>query len=295
MPIWTMRSSLPTCLQCWARARAAGVVHVVAVATTAASSAAVQALSASHVGVSPTAGLHPNHVAEAAPGDWDAVVALAEAGRVVALGETGLDRHWHNTPFPQQEDYFNRHLELAHRLNLPVIIHCREADADVLCLLRDVFDRHGPLEGVLHSFAGSPELAETGLAVGLHLSFSGVLTIERRRGYWSAAAYARWIPAADRNRLSLSCPRTPTRPTQRTGLRGAYGRRSGWGAFAGTFGTGGTNYGQCAQALPFAWLTDSPRRLNLIQVFVVRHRPAQPAFSGSRGALWATSWPSVTC
>jgi TatD DNase family protein len=185
-----------------ARARAAGLVHVVAVATSAASSAAAQVLSAAHTGVSPTAGIHPNHVAEAAPGDWDTVVALAEAGRVVAIGETGLDRHWHDTPFPQQEDYFNRHLELAHRLDLPVIIHCREADADVLRLLRAVFERHGPLRGVLHSFAGSAELAETGLAVGLHLSFSGVLTYKNAAEVRTAAAR---VPL-DRLLIETDCP-----------------------------------------------------------------------------------------
>ena len=57
-------------------------------------------------------GIQPNHVAEAAAGDWDEVVRLADDPRVVALGETGLDRYWDYTPFPQQEDYFARHLEL---------------------------------------------------------------------------------------------------------------------------------------------------------------------------------------
>jgi TatD DNase family protein len=184
------------------RARAAGVVHVVAVATSAASSAAVQVLSANHAGVSPTAGIHPNHVAQTAPGDWDAVVALAEAGRVVALGETGLDRHWHDTPFPQQEDYFERHLELAQRLHLPVIIHCREADADLLGMLRTAFERRGPVTGVLHSFAGSPELAETGLTVGLHVSFSGVLTYKNAAAVRSAAAR---VPL-DRLLVETDCP-----------------------------------------------------------------------------------------
>jgi TatD DNase family protein len=193
------RDDLPSVLE---RARAAGVVHVVAVATSAASSAAVQVLSATHAGVSPTAGIHPNHVAQADPGDWDAVVALAEAGRVVALGETGLDRHWHETPFPQQEDYCERHLELSQRLRLPVILHCREADADLLRMLRTAYERRGPLTGVLHSFAGTPELAETGLAVGLHVSFSGVLTYKNAAAVRSAAAQ---VPL-DRLLVETDCP-----------------------------------------------------------------------------------------
>lgn len=184
------------------RARAAGVVHVVAVATTAASSVRVQALCATHPGLSPTAGIHPNHVAEAAAGDWDEIVKLAEAGRVVGIGETGLDRHWHNTPFAQQEDSFQRHLDLARRTDLPIIIHCREADADMVIHLRTAFDRHGPIKGVLHSFAGSAELAETGLAVGLHLSFSGVLTYKNAAAVREAAART----PLDRLLVETDCP-----------------------------------------------------------------------------------------
>ena len=60
---------------------------------------------------------------------------------VVGIGETGLDRHWNDTPFPQQEDYFARHLELSRRVNKPIVIHCREAEADVLRMLRADFDR----------------------------------------------------------------------------------------------------------------------------------------------------------
>jgi TatD DNase family protein len=192
-------SDLPAVLE---RARAADVVHIVAVATTAASSAAVQALCAAHPGLSPTAGIHPNHVAEAGPGDWDQVVKLAESGRVVGIGETGLDRHWHHTPFPQQEESFQRHLDLARRTDLPIIIHCREADADMIEHLRKAFDQHGPIKGVLHSFAGTPELAETGLAVGLHLSFSGVLTYKNAAAVREAAART----PLDRLLVETDCP-----------------------------------------------------------------------------------------
>src|SRR5690348_17021684 len=91
------------------RAADAGVTRVVAVATTAASSAACVDLAAGHELLVATVGIQPNHVAEAAPGDWDAVVALARRPGVVALGETGLDRYWDRAPFAQQEDYFARH------------------------------------------------------------------------------------------------------------------------------------------------------------------------------------------
>src|SRR6266581_2673222 len=127
------------------RAAQAGVVRVVTVATTAASSAATVDLAARHDMLAATVGIQPNHVAEAGPGDWDAVVALASRPKVVALGETGLDRYWDRTPFAQQEDYFARHLTLARQLDRAVVIHCREAEADVVRMLRADFDKHGPV------------------------------------------------------------------------------------------------------------------------------------------------------
>jgi TatD DNase family protein len=94
----------------------------------------------------------------------------------VALGETGLDRHWDYTPFPQQEDYFARHLALARQLGLPVVIHCREAEADVMRMLREDFEKHGPVRAVMHSFTGDSATAEACLAMGLHISFAGMVT-----------------------------------------------------------------------------------------------------------------------
>jgi len=111
------------------------------VATTAASSAACVALAARFPALLATVGIQPNHVAEAAPGAWDEVVRLVTGARVVAVGETGLDRHWDFTPFALQEDYFARHLDLGRRTGKPVVIHCREAEADVLRMLRDEFER----------------------------------------------------------------------------------------------------------------------------------------------------------
>jgi TatD DNase family protein len=170
------------------RARAAGVAQIVAVATTAPSSVATLALAAAHPFVFATAGIHPNHAAEAAPGDWDAVAALAADARVAAVGETGLDRHWDYTPFPTQEDYFARQLELARRVGKPVVIHCREAEADVLRMLRDDFERHGPIRGVMHSFVGDAALAGACLAMGLHLSFAGMLTYKNAAALRETAA-----------------------------------------------------------------------------------------------------------
>lgn len=158
------------------RAEAAGVRRVVTIATTAADSASCVALAERYPLLAATVGLQPNNLAQEPPTAWDAVLALVDRPQVVALGETGLDRHWDFTPFPQQEDYFARHLNLARQRNLPVVIHCREAEADVVRMLREDYDDHGPVRGVMHSFTGDRATAEACLAMGLYISFAGMVT-----------------------------------------------------------------------------------------------------------------------
>jgi TatD DNase family protein len=158
------------------RAKKAGVANIVTIATTAESSRSALELARTYPGLAATVGIQPNCVAAASPEDWDLITAWAHAGGTVALGETGLDRHWHDTPFDQQEDYFARHLSLARELALPVVIHCREAEADVLRMLRQDFERHGPVRGVMHSFTGTAETASACIAMGLYISFAGMVT-----------------------------------------------------------------------------------------------------------------------
>src|SRR5205807_9305132 len=130
----------------------------------------------------------PNHAAEAGAEAWDELVRLVRRAKVVAVGETGLDRHWHYTPFAQQEDSFARHLELARRHGLAVVIHCREAEADVVRMLRTDFERHGPVRGVMHSFTGDADTAAACLAMGLHLSFAGMVTYKSAQNLREVAA-----------------------------------------------------------------------------------------------------------
>jgi TatD DNase family protein len=158
------------------RAAAAGVGSIVTIATTAASSAASLQLAAQHASLRATVGLQPNNLAHEPPSAWDEVVRLATHDHVVGIGETGLDRHWSYTPFAQQEDYFARHLELARKHGLPVVIHCREAETDVVRMLRENFERHGPVRGVMHSFTGDRATAGACLAMGLFVSFAGMVT-----------------------------------------------------------------------------------------------------------------------
>lgn len=185
-----------------ARARAAGVVQTIAVGITAPSSAACVALAAEYEGVFAAVGVHPNDLTGAALDARDLVTRLTERPGVVAVGETGLDRYWDHTPFAVQEDWFAWHLELARTRRLPVVIHCRDAEPDVLRMLREAFDRHGPIAGVMHSFVGAQATAEACLAMGLHLSFAGMLTYKNAVSVRDVAAK---VPL-DRLLVETDCP-----------------------------------------------------------------------------------------
>ncbi|MGL4511882.1 MAG: TatD family hydrolase [Lacipirellulaceae bacterium] len=161
-----------------ARARAAGVLDVLAVGIDAASSEATVRLAAQHAMVHAAVGIQPNDVAQAAPRDWDRVVALAASPGVVALGETGLDRFWDHTPFAMQQDYFDRHLRLSQSSGLPVVIHLRDCEAEVLAMLAEARER-GPLSGVMHSYTGTLDGALAAVELGLCVSFAGMVTYKK--------------------------------------------------------------------------------------------------------------------
>jgi TatD DNase family protein len=171
-----------------ARARAAGVEAIVAIATTAESSRATLAIARRFPGVVlPTVGIQPNYCAQAGPGDWDEVAALARGGEAVALGETGLDRYWDYAPFSVQEDYFDRHLRLSQETGLPFVVHMRDCGDDILRMLREARTR-GPLAGVMHSYTGDAATAAACLELGLHLSFAGMVTYKKSRELRAVAA-----------------------------------------------------------------------------------------------------------
>jgi TatD DNase family protein len=156
-------------------ALAGGVTQVVTLATNAAESRQVIDLARIHPGVHPGVGIHPNEAVDATEDDWRVVLDLAQDPSVVAIGETGLDKHWDRTPFPRQQDFFERHLALARRLKLPVVIHARDCLRD---LLDQLATQPRPIAGVLHSFTGTWDEACEGIDLGLHISFAGMITFQ---------------------------------------------------------------------------------------------------------------------
>lgn len=169
------------------RAQAVGVETIVCIGTTAAASDKVVRLASEFAGIYAAVGIQPNYCATAEPGDWDQIVALASRSRVVAIGETGLDRHWDYTPFAVQQDYFDRHLRLSQQLGLPFVVHTRESDADVLAMLREARGR-GALSGVMHSFTGDAVTAAECVELGLHISFAGMATFKKSDALRQTAA-----------------------------------------------------------------------------------------------------------
>jgi TatD DNase family protein len=172
-----------------ARAKATGVSTIVAIGTTAENSARVIELAHRNQGVFASVGIHPNNAAEAKPDDWDRIVELARQDRVVALGETGLDRYWHDAPFEMQQDYFDRHLRLMQETGMPVVIHMRDCLAEVLTMLREARKR-GPLAGVMHSYTGDSAAAAECRELGLYLSFAGMVTYKKSQDLRDVAAAA---------------------------------------------------------------------------------------------------------
>ena len=176
------------------RAAAAGISRILAVGTTAQTSRNCLQHACRFSGVWSSAGIHPNHAAEAQPTDWDEIVQLSREERVVALGETGLDLYWKDTPLPVQQDYFDRHIRLSQQSDLPLVIHLRETAAEILEMLTAARQR-APLTGIMHSFTGSADQAAAFVDLGLHISFAGMVTFKKSDDLRAVAAQ---VPA---NRL----------------------------------------------------------------------------------------------
>jgi len=183
------------------RATQAGVTTIISVATTLHSSRRCLEIASSLDHVFPSVGIQPNYCAEAGENDWDQIVQLAQSPQVVALGETGLDRHWDYTPFAMQQDYFDRHIRLSQELQIPFIVHMRECGQDIVEMLR-VARQRGPLQGVMHSFTGDATLAEECLELGLYISFAGMVTFKKSDELRSVAAGI----ASDRLLLETDAP-----------------------------------------------------------------------------------------
>ena len=163
-----------------ARALAAGVTGMVTICSDAQGIPAVVELTRAHPQVWGTAGIHPHEARHGSPEALERVRdALTSEPRLCAVGECGLDYHYDHSPRETQRAVFRAQLEMAAELERPVVVHCREAEADVAHLVRE---HRGSVTGVLHCFSGGSELLEVGLDAGWYVSFAGVITFKRFDG-----------------------------------------------------------------------------------------------------------------
>jgi TatD DNase family protein len=158
-----------------ARAQEAGVEAIVNVGTDLASSRAAIALAERFSQLYATVGLHPHEAATFTPDVGKALADLARHPKVVAIGETGLDYYYQHSPREAQQAAFRAQLELAQAVNLPVVVHSRDAKEETLGLLAEAAPAR---KGVLHCFTGDLEMARRAITMGFYISFSGILTFK---------------------------------------------------------------------------------------------------------------------
>ncbi|OUJ00966.1 TatD family hydrolase [Acetobacter cibinongensis] len=165
-----------------AAAKAAGVTGMVTIGTRLARAHQQKALtrySSPDVHVWCTVGTHPDHVEETPLPSVETIAEIAQAPEVVGIGESGLDYfHGAEAVRPLQQDSFRRHIGAARELNIPIIIHARQADEDVARILQEEVSR-GPFPILLHCFASSAALAQSVVELGGYVSFSGIATFPK--------------------------------------------------------------------------------------------------------------------
>lgn len=158
------------------RARNAGVTTIVCVSDDAAASERSIALAVSYSQVVATAGIHPHQAAAAAAEDLRRIRDLLDHDRVVAVGEIGLDYHYDFSPVAVQQEIFRRQIRLAHEKQLPIVVHSRKAEHDVLAILAE--EGVPAAGGVLHCFWGDAAIAKRALDMGLYIGVGGPITFK---------------------------------------------------------------------------------------------------------------------
>ena len=156
------------------RAKNAGIERILCIGIDEVSSQEAINISKQYEGVFATAGYHPHDAKDFPGGFEEKIIHWAKSGDIVAIGEIGLDYHYDHSPRKTQQEVFCKQLELAQRLNLPVIIHSREAQEDTYKILKE----SGVSRGVMHCYSGSEEMAEKFMALGFYISIAGPVTFK---------------------------------------------------------------------------------------------------------------------
>lgn len=161
-----------------ARARNAGIGTIVTISTWVARFDALKSMASQYERIYCSIGTHPHYADKELDVSADDLARIADDPMVVAIGEAGLDYHYDNAPREAQEDGLRRHIAAARMTQLPLVIHARDADADMARILSEEMDK-GSFPAVLHCFSSGRELALRGVELGFYVSFSGILTFKR--------------------------------------------------------------------------------------------------------------------
>jgi TatD DNase family protein len=159
------------------RARGAGVTTLVTIGTRVRRFPQVRTVAERFENVYCSVGTHPHNAHEELDVTVDELARLTDHRKVVAIGEAGLDYHYDNSPREAQRAGFITHIGAARATGLPLVIHAREADDDLAAILKAETEK-GPFPAVLHCFSSGRRLAETAIALGHYVSFSGILTFK---------------------------------------------------------------------------------------------------------------------
>ena len=158
-----------------ARARDNGVTHMVTISTRIRRFDTLLAIAERHDNVFCSVGTHPHNAHEELDISIDEIVALSQHPKCVAIGEAGLDYHYDSSPREAQAQGFRNHIAASRQTGLPLVIHARSADDDMIAILEEETEQ-GAFPFVLHCFTSGAELARRGLALGGYISFSGIVT-----------------------------------------------------------------------------------------------------------------------
>ena len=191
----------------------AGVGTVLNVGASMASSESTLALTEQYPFVYGSAGVHPSETAELDEEKFQRLCEILKNPKILAVGEIGLDYYWEEPEHEIQKKWFLRQLELARQMQLPVIIHSRDAAKDTLDMMKEA--RAGEIGGVIHCFSYGTEIAREYLNMGFFLGIGGVLTFKNAKKLKEVAAYA----PIEQIVLETDCPYmapTPHRGTRNT-------------------------------------------------------------------------------
>jgi TatD DNase family protein len=170
-----------------ARARAAGIGRLVTICTRVRKHAQVLAVAEKFPEIFCSVGTHPHNAYEELDIDAKALIALTKNSKVVAIGEAGLDYHYDNSPRAAQTQGLRQHIAAARETGLPLVIHAREADADMARILEEESGK-GAFPAVLHCFTGGRDLAMRAIGLGHYVSFTGILTFKNSQSLRDIAA-----------------------------------------------------------------------------------------------------------